>query len=234
MIRWATLAASVEVILDQPPKEGHGIPTRLDLGEWTPQFGGRMCVWRAIYPRLSANRLRLLKTASSLREFEFRRFSVEESGGPYENLPNGRTRGDEPDLETHNGSTIRRLMETAMKTWNTARINAFASILGAAALLFGIALPAQAADAGYGARAKQVSLTDLNLSTVAGQTAAHERLHQMARRLCAEVQDDLDLSHQSNFVKCVDAATAQTLPHLDAMIRNATAIRTAAISQPQQ
>jgi UrcA family protein len=133
-----------------------------------------------------------------------------------------------------NGSTIQLLMEIAMKTSNTARINILASILATGALLWGIALPVQAADATNGARAKTVSLTDLNLSTVAGQDAARDRLHQMARRLCAQVKDELDLSHQSNYVKCVEEATAKTLPHLDAMIRNASAIRTAAISQPQQ
>lgn len=57
-------------------------------------------------------------------------------------------------------------------------------------------------------------------STVAGQEAARERLHQMARRLCAQVEDELDLSPQSNYVKCVDEATAKTLPHLDAMSRS--------------
>ena len=121
-----------------------------------------------------------------------------------------------------------------MKTSNPTCINTLASILATGVLLWGIVLPAQAADAAYGARAQQVSLTDLNLSTVAGQEVARERLHQMARRLCAQEEDELDLSHQTNYVKCVEAATAKTLPHLDAMIRSATAIRTAAIGQPRQ
>ena len=120
-----------------------------------------------------------------------------------------------------------------MKTSSTARINTLASILATGVLLWGIVLPAQAADAAYGARAQQVSLTDLNLSTVAGQAAARERLHQMARRLCAQMEDELDLSHQTNYVKCVEEATAQTLPHLDAMIHSATAIRTASLARAQ-
>jgi UrcA family protein len=125
-------------------------------------------------------------------------------------------------------------MEIAMNTSNSAYLNILTSILATGALLWGIAPPVQAADAPYGARTKTVSLTDLNLSTVAGQEAARERLHQMARRLCTQVEDELDLSHHSNYVKCVEEATAETLPHLHAMIRSATAIRTAAISQPRQ
>jgi UrcA family protein len=135
--------------------------------------------------------------------------------------------------ETPNGSTIRNFKEIAMKTSNTARITTLASILATGTLLWGIALPAQAADTAYGAVSKQVSLSDLNLSTVAGQEAARERLHQTARRLCERVEDEHDLSHQSNYLKCMEQAKAQTQPHLDAMIRSASAIRTAAISQPQ-
>ncbi len=113
-----------------------------------------------------------------------------------------------------------------------ARMNSLTSILATGALLWGMGQPAQAADATYGTRAKTVSLTDLNLSTVAGREAAGDRLHQMARRLCAQVEDELDLSHQSNFVKCVDRATADTLLHLDALVRSATAIKTAAVATP--
>ena len=118
-----------------------------------------------------------------------------------------------------------------MKTSTAARINLLAPFLAIIAPLSGIALPAQAADAVYGAHTETVSLTDLNLSTGAGQDAARERLHQVARRLCTQVADDLDLSHQSNFIKCVEQATAGTLPRLDAMIRKATAIRTADIGR---
>ncbi len=119
-----------------------------------------------------------------------------------------------------------------MKTTHTVRSNTLACILATGVLLWGSILPAQAADPGYGARAQKVSLSDLDLSTFAGQEAARERLHQMARRLCAQVEDELDLSRQPNYVKCVEAATAQTRPHLDAMIRSASEIRTASAGSP--
>jgi UrcA family protein len=56
-----------------------------------------------------------------------------------------------------------------------------------------------------------VSLADLDLSTPEGARAARERLHQTARRLCAQVADSLDLSQQPNFVKCVDETLAAAL-----------------------
>ncbi len=120
-----------------------------------------------------------------------------------------------------------------MNTVTTAGIRTFAAIVALGALLGGLAATAQAADAAYGSRTKKVSLSDLDLSTIAGQETARVRLHQMARRLCGQVEEDLDVSRQSNFVKCVEAATAQSRPHLDAMIRGATAIRTAANDSPK-
>ena len=60
-------------------------------------------------------------------------------------------------------------------------------------------------------RTANVSLADLDLSTPEGARAARERLHQTARRLCAQVADSLDLSHQPNFVKCVDDTLAAAL-----------------------
>ncbi len=119
-----------------------------------------------------------------------------------------------------------------MKTTHPGRSNTLASILATGALLWGYTLPAQAADPDYGARTQKVSLADLDLSTFAGQAAARERLHQMARRLCGQVEDELDLSRQPNYVKCVDGALAQTRPHLDAMIRSASDIRTASVRSP--
>ena len=56
-------------------------------------------------------------------------------------------------------------------------------------------------------RAK-VSLTDLDLSTAEGVRAAHERLHDVARRLCAQIAEESEISHQPNFVKCVGDAMA--------------------------
>jgi len=119
-----------------------------------------------------------------------------------------------------------------MKTSNTTRTNTLVSLLVTGVLMWGSTLPAQAADPDYGARTQKVSLADLDLSTFAGQAAARERLHQMARRLCGQVEDELDLSRQPNYVKCVDGAVAQTRPHLDAMIRSASDIRTASVRSP--
>jgi UrcA family protein len=61
------------------------------------------------------------------------------------------------------------------------------------------------------ARSAKVSLAGLDLSTPDGARAARERLRGTARRLCAQVADDLDLSHQSNFVACVDETLAAAL-----------------------
>jgi UrcA family protein len=72
-------------------------------------------------------------------------------------------------------------------------------------------------------RAKQVSLADIDLSTVEGQRAARERLHQAARHLCAHVADDLDLSHHANYLACVDLAMAKAEPLLQAMVNRSGA-----------
>jgi UrcA family protein len=60
-------------------------------------------------------------------------------------------------------------------------------------------------------RAAKVSLADLDLATPEGARTARDRLHETARRLCAQVADYEDLSHQANFVACVDAALAAAL-----------------------
>ena len=73
-------------------------------------------------------------------------------------------------------------------------------------------------------RSKSVVLSDLDLSTVQGQQAAQERIHQMARRLCSQVADELDLSRQSNFVKCVDAAMVDADATVQALVRRSTAL----------
>jgi UrcA family protein len=66
-------------------------------------------------------------------------------------------------------------------------------------------------------RAKQVSVADLELSTIDGQRAARERLHQAARRLCSQVADELDLSHQTNYLACIDTAMTKVDSRLQAM-----------------
>jgi UrcA family protein len=70
-----------------------------------------------------------------------------------------------------------------------------------------------------GSRAKKVSLTDLDLSTPDGIRAAHERLHEVARTLCSQVADELDLSRHANYVACVDDAMARALPTVEQLAR---------------
>jgi UrcA family protein len=64
-------------------------------------------------------------------------------------------------------------------------------------------------------RSARVSLADLDLSTPDGARAARDRLHQTARRWCSQLEDSLDLSHQSNFVACMDDALAGALRQLN-------------------
>jgi UrcA family protein len=66
-------------------------------------------------------------------------------------------------------------------------------------------------------RAANVSLADLDLSTLEGSRAAHERLEAMARRLCAELAHSHDLSYQPNFTVCVDDTLAGALAQVNAL-----------------
>lgn len=68
-------------------------------------------------------------------------------------------------------------------------------------------------------RAKTVSLTDLDLSTPDGVRAAHERLHEVARTLCSQVEGDMDLSHRENYLACVNEAMARSLPKIEQLAR---------------
>ena len=58
-----------------------------------------------------------------------------------------------------------------------------------------------------------VSLADLNLSTPEGMSAARERLHTMAERICAELAS----GSQPNFNTCVDSTLAGSLKQVDAL-----------------
>jgi UrcA family protein len=66
---------------------------------------------------------------------------------------------------------------------------------------------------------KTVSFADLDLSTPEGAQTAHERLHQVARKLCSQVADHLDLSPQANFSACVDTTMVQALPKVEELAR---------------
>jgi UrcA family protein len=81
-------------------------------------------------------------------------------------------------------------------------------------------LPARAADETASAK---VSLADLDLSTDKGMQAARDRLHRAARRLCAKVLDPWAISHQPDFVACVDAATAAAVARVQGPVLVANA-----------
>jgi UrcA family protein len=68
-------------------------------------------------------------------------------------------------------------------------------------------------------RAKTVSLTDLDLSSPEGARVAHDRLYNVARTLCTQVVDDLDLSHHANYLACINDAMARTLPKIEQLAR---------------
>jgi UrcA family protein len=78
-------------------------------------------------------------------------------------------------------------------------------------VLASAAVAGPASDTAPFTRSAKVSLAGLDLSTPDGVRAARERLRGTARRLCADVADELDLSHQSNFVACVDETLAVAL-----------------------
>jgi UrcA family protein len=60
-------------------------------------------------------------------------------------------------------------------------------------------------------RSAKVSIAGLNLSTPQGARAARERIRQTARKLCAQVADELDLSLHANYVACVDESVAKAM-----------------------
>jgi UrcA family protein len=57
-------------------------------------------------------------------------------------------------------------------------------------------------------RAASVSVADLNLSTMEGYRVARERLDTMARRLCAELARNNDLTYRPNWAACVNDTIA--------------------------
>jgi UrcA family protein len=81
------------------------------------------------------------------------------------------------------------------------------------------------------ARAANVSLADLDLSTLEGSRAAHERLEAMARRLCAELARSHDLSYQPNFAACIHDTLAGALAQAN-VVAAAKNTRTARRSAP--
>jgi UrcA family protein len=80
-------------------------------------------------------------------------------------------------------------------------------------------------------RAANVSLADLDLSTLEGSRAARERLEAMARRLCAELARRNDLSYQPNYGACVHDTLAGALAQAN-VLAAAKDTRTARRSPP--
>lgn len=76
-----------------------------------------------------------------------------------------------------------------------------------------------------------VSLANLDLSTLEGSRAAHERLEAMARRLCAELARRHGLSYQPNYDACVHDALVGALAQAN-VLAAAKNTRTARRSAP--
>jgi UrcA family protein len=76
-------------------------------------------------------------------------------------------------------------------------------------------------------RGANVSLADLDLSTLEGSRTALERLEAMARRLCGELASRHDLSYQPNYAACVHDTLVGALAQADvlAATRNTRAAR---------
>jgi UrcA family protein len=65
------------------------------------------------------------------------------------------------------------------------------------------------------AKSASVPVGDLDLSTTEGIRAAKQRIHQAARKLCEQVVDSHSISHQPDFVRCVDATMAAAAAKLE-------------------
>ena len=80
-------------------------------------------------------------------------------------------------------------------------------------------------------RSANVSLADLDLSTLEGSRIARERLEAMARRLCGELARRQDLSYQPNYAACVQDTLAGALAQAN-VLAAARNTRTARRSAP--
>jgi len=80
-------------------------------------------------------------------------------------------------------------------------------------------------------RSANVSLADLDLSTLEGSRIARERLETMARRLCGELARRQDLSYQPNYAACVQDTLAGALAQAN-VLAAARNTRTARRSAP--
>lgn len=80
-------------------------------------------------------------------------------------------------------------------------------------------------------RAANVSLADLDLSTLEGARAAHERLESMARRVCTELARNHELTYRPNYATCVQDTLASAWAQAN-VIRAANDRRTAQRAMP--
>ena len=102
-------------------------------------------------------------------------------------------------------------MNTATPFASASKSSLPTTALLALCVLASAAVAGPTSDTAPVTRSAKVSFAGLDLSTPDGARAARERLRGTARRLCAQVAGDLDLSQQSTFVACVDAALAAAL-----------------------
>ena len=116
-------------------------------------------------------------------------------------------------------------MKTVHSTtqWTDTASGFVTAIIRVGAFLALLALGAHLARAGESAkpndpkvRTAVVSVADLDLTTEAGMQVARKRLHATARSLCGRVVDPWTLSHQPDYVACVDATLASALAQLPA------------------
>jgi UrcA family protein len=105
-----------------------------------------------------------------------------------------------------------------MNTQSIVRTVTLAALVGIGPAAWAASAPATSVT-----HSTSVSLSDIDLSTTEGRRMARDRLHETARRLCSQVAASQDLSHQANFVACVDETLANALRQLDTPTRRAVA-----------
>jgi UrcA family protein len=105
-----------------------------------------------------------------------------------------------------------------MNTFNTTTVIKTLMISLMTVGFFGGAA-AMADQVGNSVASKKVSLSDLDLATAEGRQVAQDRLHQLARALCAQVADPTDMSHHDNYLACMDATLAKAGASLQALVK---------------
>ncbi|HME41190.1 MAG TPA: UrcA family protein [Steroidobacteraceae bacterium] len=97
------------------------------------------------------------------------------------------------------------------------------ALLGLCGLLLSVAIgtsmPAEAATE----KSATVRIADLDLSTDKGMQAARDRIHDTARKLCNQLINPWSISHEPDFVQCVNEATTGAVAQLHGPIQVANA-----------